>query len=62
MGLFGITINGYTLLIDPFRQNHKFLILLLLPLSSCMYVEGVDMNEKKPTLAALFETRCTMTG
>jgi hypothetical protein len=56
MGLFGIMINRYTLLKDPFRQNHIVSLLLLSPLSSCTYVEGVDMNEKKPTPAALFET------
>ena len=47
IGLFGRTINGYILLVDPSRKYHKVLFWSLSPLSSWMYVEFVDMNGKK---------------
>jgi hypothetical protein len=43
MGLFGRTINGYTVLTDPSRKYHKVLFWSLSPLSSWMYIEFVDM-------------------
>ena len=66
MGLLGRTINGYTLLIVPSRQNQKVSFMLLLPLSSCMYVEGVKVKgwrnlHSQPFLKhdAEWEAECT---
>ncbi len=44
IGLLGRIRNGYTVLTDPSNEYHIVSFLLLSPLSSCMYVHGVDIN------------------
>ena len=44
MGLLERTIKGNTLLIVPSRENENVSFMLSSPLSSCIYVKGVDWN------------------
>ncbi len=58
MGLLGWTINGYTLLIDPFRHNQIVSFLLMSPLSLCMYVEKeLTWMEKESYTCSFFWNR-----
>jgi hypothetical protein len=47
MGLFGRTMKGHISLIDPSSEYHNISFSFLSLLSSCMYVEVVDINGKR---------------
>ncbi len=60
MGLLERTINGYTLLIVPSRENKNVSFMLSSPLSSCMYVKEVDWNGWRNLRSQPFKTWCRM--